>query len=300
MGSLNAGIAQLVEQLIRNEQVACSSHVSSSTLGGRISMMSKERIETIVATFVSTQFLYNTIIDLDDNYCITYNGKGVGYIERTFDEFVDIADELMHPLFKGKLKNELTRPYLKTAFDNKQTLRVEALMMGFDDHQFHWFRIRLVPIDDGSGHTVFFFNVLLIDDDIRKSEENRAEVFNKAVLEQLIYNYILVYVIDLSNSMSRLVYSNTGDDYDVYARQFSSHLEMMNDVCENFISEDFQASFARFMDYAGIKEQLDEGKDRMVLIFRDKRGTAFEMTVSKYPEYAPDYPLVVFSLKELN
>ncbi len=263
-------------------------------------MMDKKRIETIVATFVSTQFLYNTIIDIDDNYCITYNGKGVGYIERTFDEFVEIADTLMHPLFKNKLKNELTTQYLKTAFDNNQTLRVEALMMGFDDHQYHWFRIRLVPIDDGSGHTVFFFNVFLVDDDVKKTEENRAEVFNKAVMEQLVYNYILVYVIDLSNSMSRLVYSNTGDDYDVYAKQFGSHLEMMNDVCTNYISEDFQVPFTRFMDYANIKKQLDEGKDRMVLIFRDKKGTAFEMTVSKYPEYADDYPLVVFSLKELN
>lgn len=262
--------------------------------------MDQKRIENIISTFVNTQFLYNTIIDIDDNYCFTLTNHGAGYVERTFDEFIQIADQLMHPLFKNKLANELNSTYLREAYNRRQTLRVEALMQGFDDHQFHWFRIRLVPIKDETGHVVFFFNVLLIDDDIRKTEENRAEIFNKAVMEQLVYNYILVYVIDLSNSMSRLVYSNTGDEYDVYAKQFDSHLEMMNDVCENFISEDFQATFAKYMDYEGIKAQLDEGKDRMVTIFRDKRGTAFEMTVSKYPEYADDYPLVVFSLKELN
>lgn len=262
--------------------------------------MDKKRIESIISTFVNTQFLYNTIIDVDDNYCFTLTNYGAGHVERTFDEFIQIADQLMHPLFKNKLTNELNKSYLKEAYACHQTLRVEALMQGFEDHQFHWFRIRLVPIEDGTGHTVFFFNVMLIDDDVKKTEENRAEIFNKAVMEQLVYNYILVYVIDLSNSMSRLVYSNTGDEYDVYAKQFDSHLEMMNDVCENFISEDFQATFAKYMDYEGIKAQLDEGKDRMVTIFRDKRGTAFEMTVSKYPEYTDDYPLVVFSLKELN
>lgn len=263
-------------------------------------MMDKSRIDTIIATFVSTQFLYNTIIDLDDDYCITFNGKGIGYIERTFDEFFSVADQLMHPLFKGKLTNEFTQQQLKTAFANKKTLRVEALMMGFDDHQYHWFKICLAPIDDGSNHTVFFFNVLLIDNDIARIEKNRTEMFNKTVMEQLIYNYILVYIIDLSNGMSKQVYSNIGDEYDVYAKQFNSHLEMMNDICTNYITEDFQVPFTRFMDYAGIKKQLDEGKDRIVLVFRDKNGTAFEMTVSKYPEYADDYPLVVFSLKELN
>ncbi|MDO5448858.1 MAG: hypothetical protein Q4F70_04555, partial [Clostridia bacterium] len=154
--------------------------------------MDQKRIENLMFSFVSSQFLYNTIIDLDDDCCYTLINRDPGYIERTFDEFVEIADTIMHPLFKNKLKNELKRPYLEAAYARGQTLRVEALMQGFEDHQFHWFRIRLVPLKDETGHVVFFFNVLLIDDDVRKTEENRAEIFNKAVMEQLVYNYILV------------------------------------------------------------------------------------------------------------
>ena len=257
------------------------------------------RIEKVISTVICSTFHFNTIIDIDENVCVTFTSKE-DIRERTFDEFLSIARKMTHPLFRNKLESDLNIDNLKQAYDDRRTIRVEALIKGSEgDEEYHWNRLRLIPIDDGSGHTVFFLNFLLIDDDVRKSEENRSEVFNKAVLEQLIYNYILVYVIDLSNGMSRLVYSNDGDEYDTYARQFKSHLEMMNDVCTNYVSEDFQVSFTRFMDYSYIKNQLEE-KERLVLIFRDKNGTAFEMTVSKYPEYAEDYPIVIFALKELS
>lgn len=257
------------------------------------------RIEKVISTVICSTFHYNTIIDLDDNVCVTFTSKE-DIKERSFNDFLEIARQMTHPLFRNKLESDLDINNLKQAFADRRTVRVEALIKGPDgDEEYHWNKLRLIPIDDDSGHIVFFLNFLLIDDDIKKSEQNRSEVFNKAIIEQLIYNYILVYVIDLSNGMSRLVYSNGGDDYDVYARQFKSHLEMMNDVCTNYVSEDFQVSFTRFMDYDYIKKQLDE-KERLVLIFRDRNGTAFEMTVSKYPEYADDYPIVIFALKELS
>lgn len=258
-----------------------------------------KRIKTIVSSYIGQTFFYNTIIDVTDDYCVTF-ADSERIVERTLSEFVDVAKSLTHPLFKSKLESDFSKENLERAFEDRRTIRVEALIKDYSDKgEYHWYRLRLVPIYDDSHNIIFFFNMLRGDDDIKKTENNRSEIFNKAVIEQLIYNYILVYVIDLSNGMSRLVYSNEGDDYDTYARQFESHLDMMRDACDKFISEDFKTSFTRFMDYEYIKEQLKE-KDRLVLIFRDKNGTAFEMTFSKYPEYADDYPIVVFALKELD
>lgn len=261
--------------------------------------MDKARIEKIISQYLGGIFLYNTIIDATDNYCITFVGEEKT-VERTFDEFLAKAREIVHPLFLNRFENEMTLENLRRDYAEGRSLRVEVLLINSDDGLYHWYRVRVIPIDDGSGHMTFFCNALPIDDDVKKSEETRSDMFNKAVIDRLLYNYILVYVIDLSNGMSRLVYSTEGDEYDLYARRFKTHLDMMKDLRENYVSEDFKLPFDRFLDYGHIKKQLDSDKDRLVLIFRDKNGTAFEMLVSKYPEYADDYPLIIFSLKELS
>ncbi len=261
--------------------------------------MDRERVERIISKYLGGIFFFNTIIDVNDDYCITFYGEEKS-VERTFAEFLTAARELLHPLFLNRFESEVTVENLKTCYREDRSLRAEFLMLNKEDGQYHWFRARLIPIDDGTGHEVFFLNALPVDDVVKRNEETRSEMFNKAVIDRLLYNYILVYVIDLSNGMSRLVYSTEGDNYDVYAKTFKSHLDMMKDLKSTYVSDDFILPFERFMDYDYIKKQLDSDKDRLVLIFRDKNGTAFEMLVSKYPEYADDYPLVIFSLKELS
>ncbi len=261
--------------------------------------MNRERVEKIISKYLGGIFFFNTIIDVNDDYCITFYGEEKS-AERTFAEFLTEARELVHPLFLNRFESEMNLDNLKACYRESRILRAELLIQNGEDGQYHWYRGRLVPIDDGTGHMVFFLNAIIVDDDVRRNEENRSEMFNKAVIDRLLYNYILVYVIDLSNGMSRLVYSTEGDEYDVYAKAFKSHLDMMKDLKNTYVSDDFLTPFERFMDYGYIKKQLDSDKDRLVLIFRDKNGTAFEMLVSKYPEYADDYPLVIFSLKELS
>ena len=261
--------------------------------------MDHGRMQKIVSAYLDRTFSYNTIIDADEDCCITIHGEE-DYTERTISEFVGEAKKLIHPLFKGRFETELSMDNLRRIYAENRTIRVETLMLGYYDREYHWYRVRIMPVDDGSGHVVFFANALLVDDDIRKTEETRKEMFNKAVIDRLLYNYILVYVIDLSNGMSKLVYSTEGDNYDLYAKSFDSHLDMMNDVYENYLSEDFKVQFKKFMNYEKVKKTLDADKDRMVLIFRDKNGTAFEMVMAKYPDYEEDYPLVIFSLKELS
>ena len=261
--------------------------------------MDRARVENIISKYLGSIFFFNTIIDVNDDYCITFYGEEKS-VERTFAEFLAKARELVHPLFLNRFESEVTVENLKTCYREGRSIRAEVLMQNGEDGQYHWFRARIIPVDDGTGHMVFFLNALLVDDVVKKNEENRSEMFNKAVIDRLLYNYILVYVIDLSNGMSRLVYSTEGDDYDIYAKAFKSHLDMMKDLNDTYVSEDFILPFERFMDYDYIKKQLDSDKDRLVLIFRDKNGTAFEMLVSKYPEYEEDYPLVIFSLKELS
>lgn len=256
------------------------------------------RVEKIVSSFIDKSFFYNTIIDLTDDYCITF-ASADRFVERTFSEFVDVARSLTHPLFKNKLETDLNIENLKLAYKNRRTIRVEVLIQDFHEKaEYHWNRLRLIPIDDGTGHVVFFLNLLRVDDDIRRFENNRAELFNKAVIEQLISNYLLIYVIDLSNGMSRLVFSNEGNSYNEYAKGFDSHYDMMMDSCEQYVADDFKVSFARFADYKYVSEQLKE-KERLVLVLRDKAGRAYEMTISKFPEYSDDYPVVIFSLKEI-
>ena len=261
--------------------------------------MDRERVERIISLYLGNTFSYNTIIDVSDDYCITFTGEDK-YIERTYEEYIKMARELIHPLFLSKFEAEMSPDNLRRIYREKRILRAELLMTDINDSQYHWYRIRIMPVDDGTENMTLFFNALLVDDYVKKTEENRSEMFNKSVIDRLLYNYILVYVIDLSNGMSRLVYSTEGDDYDLYAKRFDTHLEMMQDLFENYLSEDFKVQFKKFMDYEKIKKTLDSDKERMVLIFRDKNGTAFEMVIAKYPEYADDYPLVIFSLKELS
>ena len=263
-------------------------------------MSMDERIERIVSSYLATTFAFNVIIDLTDNTCIGLRQNRLEMDPMTFEDVQRQAISTAHPLFIGRLRREMDVQNLKQAYDSMRTIRFEALMKYAVDNEYHWYRVRFTPIADGTGHMIFLFNALPIDDDVRAKAETQTQTFNRTVLRQLLYNYLLVYVIDLSNGMSRLVYSNEGDEYDDYAKGFDEHKDMMEDLMKNYISDDFYSSFKKMYDYDYIKEQL-KNKDRLVLIFRDKKNIAYEINITKYPQYDDEeYPIVIFALKTIS
>ena len=121
-----------------------------------------------------------------------------------------------------------------------------------------------------------------------------------SVLKQLIHDQILIYIINLENEMSKLVHSRENDEFDRYANKFKDHREMMIHLCDNYIAEDFKKDFARYSDYEYIEKQFASGRDRIVYVFRDVSGRAFELNISKYNDYCETYKFVVFSIRELS
>ena len=100
--------------------------------------------------------------------------------------------------------------------------------------------------------------------------------------------------------MSKLVHSRENDEFDRYANKFKDHREMMIHLCDNYIAEDFKKDFARYSDYEYIEKQFASGRDRIVYVFRDVSGRAFELNISKYNDYCETYKFVVFSIRELS
>lgn len=261
---------------------------------------SRERMERIISEYLESTFVFNTVVDITENSCYGLRESRQEIGDFTLDELRLRASKIVHPLFANRLQNELDIENLSNAYDNMRLIRFDILMKDSLDGEYHWYRVRLTPIADGSGHKIFFFNALPCDNMMERTERSRTEVFNETVLKQLLYNHILVYVIDLSNDMSRLVYSTNKQDYKEYANRFANHKEMMNDLLSNYVSEDFLASVSKYNDYEYIRSQL-ETKERLVLIFRDKKNQAFEINVTKYPEYSDtDYPMVIFAIKEIS
>lgn len=257
----------------------------------------RERMERIVSEYLETTFAFNVVIDLTEDTCYGLRDN-TEFDDMKVSDLKDIALKSVHPLFANRLGNELTMESLLNAHESMRLIRFDMLMKSRLDNEYHWYRVRLTPISEGSGHKVFYFNALPIDDIMRKNELDKTQAFNETVLKQLLHDHILVYVIDLDNEMSKLVYSTDKEDYDNYANKFESHKAMLIDLIENYVSDDFTASVERFTDYSYIRAQL-ETKDRIVLIFRDKKNKAFEINVTKYSEYADDYPLIIFAIKEI-
>ncbi len=260
-------------------------------------MGDRNRMERIVSEYLETTFAFNVVIDLTEDACYGLRDNS-DFEDMKVQELVDITLKSVHPLFASRIKNELSLKNLSDAHESMRLIRFDVLMISRLDNEYHWYRVRLTPISEGSGHKVFYFNALPIDEIMKKNELDKTQAFNETVLKQLLHDHILVYVIDLDNEMSKLVYSTGKSEYDNYASQFESHKEMMRDLIDNYVSEDFVQSVEKFIDYKYIRTQF-ETKDRIVLIFRDKKNKAFELNVTKYSEYAKDYPLVIFAIKEI-
>ncbi|NLL63708.1 MAG: hypothetical protein GX241_05675 [Ruminococcaceae bacterium] len=261
--------------------------------------MSKKFSKHLLNTF-SVSFL----LDLTENKCaVLFNREGqpVWEVLYTVDEALEIiADTVIHPLFKQRFLDETSKENLMAAAKENRGISFEALCLDKKDNEYHWFVLRLTPCGNYPDEILFTYNALNSDLKVKNREKKRTELFNQTVLNQLISDFILVYVIDLSNEMSRLVLSEPGEEYDIYARRFKDHKEMMTHLYENFIIDDFKRDFFKLMDYDYLKKHFDSGKDRIVYIFRDNRAITFELNIIKYADYAEDYPLIIFGIKKLS
>lgn len=260
--------------------------------------------EKLVYNFLDKNHIFTSIINVTKNkyMIIQYDEKLIPSFpeELSFDDTIKNASSFVHPLFVKSYIENLSREKLVSASKRDESIKLEILHFFKADNKYHWVTVQVTPVTDGSEDVICIYTLIPTDNEVKSREMHRAEFFNRTVIDQLIYNYVLVYIIELNNGMSRLVHSRTGDEYDVYAERFTDHIGMMTDLLQQFISEEYKEGFSKFTDYNYIKQQLSCEKDRITYFFKDVSNRTFELMVTKYPEYSEDYPLVIFGIKELT
>ncbi len=263
-----------------------------------------EQLKEIILHYLKRNFLFTVIVNCDDDACypVSINEKALKPTEGeiTINRLVESSANVVHPLFFQRFKDLFSPKVMEKAYDEDRLLTQELLIKNGISKNYQWYMIRLTPIHTDENKRIFFYTCILTDSIMKQKEKEKDESFNMSVLKQLIYDQILVYVIDLDNGMSKLVRSRKDDEFDIYARQFKSHLEMMNHLYDNFIQADFKKDFSRYLDYGYIEKQFKSEKNRLIYVFRDVSGRAFELNISKYHEYSETYKLIIFSIKELS
>lgn len=263
-----------------------------------------EQMKEVILRYLKRNFLFTAIVNYDDDICcpVSVNDKALQPLESgiTVERLMEKSARIVHPLFLQRFKEIFSREVTEKAYKENELLTQELLLKDGVSQQYQWYMIRLTPVHTKENKRIFFYTCILTDSMMKQREKEKDESFNISVLKQLIYDQILVYVIDLENGMSKLVHSRENDEFDRYAKQFKSHLEMMKHLCDNFIQEDFKKDFLRYSDYEYIEKQFENGKNRLIYVFRDVSGRAFELNISKYHDYSETYKLIIFSIKELS
>lgn len=265
---------------------------------------SEKDILSILASFLEKTYAFLSVLDVTAGECVVIYDNTNPESERkktiALGEIAEISETFVHPLFIQRFIDEINEANLNKAYQDNKTLEFEMLLLKKLDNKYHWYNLSLSPIKNEIGHAIFIYGIRPADSEVKEREENRSRQFNDIVLQQLIDNYILVYIVDLSSSMSKLVLSRYQDEFDVYANMFTNHKAMMEHLNENYIDPDFKKDFARYYNYEYIKDQLDSGKKRLLFVFKDISSRTFEISISKYPEYRSDYRLAIFSIRELG
>ncbi len=265
-----------------------------------------ERTDEIILHYLKRNFLFTAIINYEDDICYPVSVDDrlpvSDDIENgiTIKRLIEDSTNIVHPLFFQRFKEFLSPEVTGKAYEEKQLLTQELLLKNKGDNKYQWHMLRLTPIHNEENKRVFFYTCLLTDTIMKRREYEKDECFNMSVLKQLIHDQILIYIINLENEMSKLVHSRENDEFDRYANKFKDHREMMIHLCDNYIAEDFKKDFARYSDYEYIEKQFASGRDRIVYVFRDVSGRAFELNISKYNDYSETYKFVVFSIRELS
>ncbi len=265
---------------------------------------SEKDILSILTSFFEKTYAFLSILDVTSGECVVIydNTRPESECKKTITlgEIAELSEAFVHPLFHQRFIDEINEENLKRAYQDDQTLELEMLLLKKIDDKYHWYNLSLSPIKNESGHALFIYGIRTADGEVKEREENRNRQFNDIVLQQLIDNYILVYIVDLNSSMSRLVLSRYQDEFDVYANMFSDHRAMMEHLNNNYIDADFKKDFAKYYNYEYIKDQLDSGKKQLLFVFKDVSSRTFEINISKYPDYRSDYRLAIFSIRELG
>lgn len=253
-------------------------------------------------SFLQNKYLYSAVINLTTENCALLSWHSDLFpsfpASCTFDEFVEGTERFIHPMFATQIREHVTRDLLKKTRACNSILSLEVLIFYTSDQNYHWATLEFLPIESDLPDELYVLTVKCTDKERSERERNRESVFNKTVMDQLVHNYVLVHLVDLNSSMSRLVHSIPNDQYEVYAKGFDSHIELMYDVCTSFVQPVFQDEFSKFFNYNNIKKQLKK-KESLILVFKDRKNVTFELTVTKYPEYSDDNALVIYAIKEI-
>lgn len=263
-----------------------------------------EQVNEVIMHYLKRNFLFTAIVDYEDDFCypVSVNDSVPEELESgiTVKRLIENSANIVHPLFFQRFKELFSPEITKKAYKDNELLTQELLLKNAENNKYEWYMIRLTPIHNKEHKLIFFYTCIITDSIMKQREHEKNESFNMSVLKQLIHDQILVYVIDLENGMSKLVHSRENDEFDRYANKFKNHQDMMIHLCDNYIAEDFKKDFARYSDYEYIEKQFAGGKERLVYVFRDVSGRAFELTASKNSDYSETYKLIIFSIRELS
>ncbi len=261
-------------------------------------------ISQLMSSFMTKKYLYTTLLNIsDDSYWVMQYSDGPSGISTNGQYTVNIlenAEKYVHPMFIKQYRETYGIENLKKAYDADEEVHFQFLHLLSSDNKYHWVTKRCTPAHDNSGQKVFICTVANSDEEKAAADKNNQRNFNMAVINQLIYEYVLVHVVELDNSMSRLVHTKFDDFYHAYELQFPSHIAMMNHLCKNFIQPGGKEELEKLIDYKYVKEQFESGAERLICYFKDNREMDFKLTVLKYPDYSNDNPLVIYAIKELK
>lgn len=261
-------------------------------------------ISQLMSSFMAKKYVYTTLLNITDNtYTVLQYTDGPSgfspqgaYVEGIWNN----ADKYVHPMFLNQYRETYEIENLKRAYDADEEVHFQFLHLLNSDNKYHWVTKRCTPAHDNSGKRLFICTISNSDEEKAAADKNNQRNFNMAVINQLIYDYVLVHVVELDNSMSRLVHTKFDDFYHAYELQFPSHIAMMKHLCKTYVQPGGKEELEKLIDYSYVKEQFDAGTDRLICYFKDNRDIDFKLTVLKYPDYTADNPLVIYAIKELK
>ena len=261
-------------------------------------------ISQLMSSFMTKKYLYTTLLNVSDNsYSVMQYSDGPTGISTSGEYTVNIlgnVEKYAHPMFVKQYRETYSLENLKKAYDADEEVHFQFLHLLSSDNKYHWVTKRCTPVHDNSGQKVFICTVENSDEEKAAADKNNQRNFNMAVINQLIYDYVLVHVVELDSSMSRLAHTKFDDFYHAYELQFPSHIAMMRHLSKNYVQPGGKEDFDKLIDYKYVKTQFDAGADRLICYFKDNREVDFKLTILKYPDYAPDNPLVIYAIKELK
>lgn len=257
----------------------------------------------LMSSFMTKKYLYTTLVNITENtyQVMQYSDGPTGFPQSgTYDFVLENADKYVHPMFLKQYRESFAYDKLLSAYDNDEEIHFQFLHLLNSDHKYHWVTKRMTPVHDNSGQKIFICTVADSDQEKADADKNRQRNFNMAVINQLIYDYVLVHVVELDSSMSRLAHTKFDNFYHTYELQFPSHIAMMRHLSKNYVQPGGKEDLDKLIDYQYVREQFDSGKDRLICYFIDSRNVEFKLTILKYPDYAQDNPLVIYAIKELK